>query len=104
MRLEDWQGLGVICGALLALVTLIGVLRRKVVSPVWRAIKVFTRLGEQLLGDPERGLPSLMDRLEMLNTAQTEQGRKLAEHLEWHGNPAGQPARPSPTRPNRAGH
>jgi hypothetical protein len=104
VHLEDWQALGIVCGALLALLALVGTLARKVVRPMWRFLRSATQLVEQLTGDKDKGVPSLMDRLEMLNNNQTEQGRRLSEHLEWHGNPGGQPARPTPTRPNRAGH
>lgn len=84
MRLDDWQALGVICGALVALCALLGIVYRWVVRPVWRTIRRLNEVADDLLGDKARNIPSLTQRL----AAQTEQvaqlGRRLDEHLTWH--------------------
>lgn len=98
MRLEIWQAIGVVSGSALALLTLIGLLHRKVVKPMWRAIRMWTRVAEQLLGDKEKGVPSLMDQLNSLAEMQKAQARQLSEHLEWHSATA---VRPNSVQPRR---
>lgn len=97
MRLEHWQSLGVISGTLLALVSLVGLLWRRVVRPVWRAawrtIRRLNQVADDLLGDPAKKIPSLRQRLEDLERTQVE-------HLQWHASPPGPPARPRPEVPN----
>jgi len=100
MSVEDWQAVGIVCGALLAVLTLLGLLYRKLVLPMWRAIRMWTKVAEQLLGDKERGVPSLMEQLNALAENQVAQGQQLAEHLEWHANPGGHPASPARPKPN----
>jgi hypothetical protein len=100
MRLEDWQAIGIVSGALIALISLVGLLHRKLVRPMWRAIKMWTKVAEQLLGDKDRGIPSLMEQLNTLAENQMAQGRQLAAHLEWHAEPGGQPAAPVRPGPN----
>jgi len=107
MTLDQWQALGIVCGALLALFALVKVIYRRAAQPMWRAVKTWTRVAEDLLGDTDRGVPSLMDRLKSLDESQraladqqTDLGRQLAEHLEWHSGPGGVPASPAPARPN----
>ena len=100
MTLDDWQAIGIICGALLALLTLVGVLYRKVIRPVFRSMKLAARLLEQLVGDPDDGIPSLMERLARFDANQSEMARKLDDHLEWHANPGGRPAKATVPRPN----
>jgi hypothetical protein len=81
MSLDSWQALGIVCGALLALTTLVGLVYRKVIRPVWRAawrtIKRFNLVADQLLGDKEKGIPSMTERMSKLE-------KQLGEHLEWH--------------------
>ena len=97
VSLEDWQALGIVCGALLALFGLIGLLWRKVVRPVWRAawrtIRRLNQVADDLLGDEVKGIPSMTQRM-------AAHERMLAEHLAWHGDPRGAPARPAPGAPN----
>jgi len=100
VTLDDWQAIGIICGALLALLTLVGVLYRKVIRPVFRSMKLAARLLEQLVGDPDDGIPSLMERLARFDANQSEMARKLDDHLEWHANPGGRPAKSTVPRPN----
>jgi hypothetical protein len=100
VTLDDWQAIGIICGALLALLTLVGVLYRKVIRPVFRSMKLAARLLEQLVGDPDDGIPSLMERLARFDANQSEMARKLDDHLEWHANPGGRPAKATGPRPN----
>ena len=61
---------------------------------------MWTRVAEQLLGDREHGTPSLMEQLNALAENQQTQARQLAEHLEWHSDPQGQPAKPARIQPN----
>lgn len=63
MRLDDWQALGVICGALVALCALLGIVYRWVVRPVWRTIRRLNEVADDLLGDKARNIPSLTQRL-----------------------------------------
>ncbi len=105
MRLDFWQGLGVICGALIAAGTLIGLTYRWVVRPVWRTFKRLNLVADDLLGDKVRQVPSLAERL-AANTLQVrgvavsmerqeasierqasrleEVAHRLDEHLTWH--------------------
>jgi hypothetical protein len=39
LSLEQMQALGVVCGSLIALLTLIGLIYRWAVRPVWRTIR-----------------------------------------------------------------
>jgi len=81
MSLDSWQALGIVCGALLALTTLVGLVYRKVIRPVWRAawrtIRRLNEVADQLLGDKAKGIPSMTDRMSALE-------KKLDEHLTWH--------------------
>lgn len=107
--IEDWQALGIVCGALLALITLAGLLWRKVVIPMLETVRLVSTLVRQLVGDRESipPRPSLMDRLTSVQNNLAEQAVELAEvkraqaeHLEWHASPGGRPAASTPVRPN----
>ena len=100
MTLDDWQALGIICGALLALLTLLNLAWRKVLRPMFRSMRMAARLVEQLIGDPADGIPSLMDRLADFNARQLDIQAKLDDHLAWHASPGGRPATPVAPRPN----
>ena len=60
---------------------------------VWRLGRKLNRWLDQALGDKEAGLPSLMDRIESIEG-------QLADHLEWHSDPRGLPAKPVQPWPN----
>ena len=100
MTIEDWQAVGIVCGSLLALFGLIGLVYRKVLRPMWKSLKLAARLVEQLVGDPNEGVPSLMEQLATLHQSDVALARKLDDHLQWHAGPGGQPAKPVPTQPN----
>lgn len=100
MTIEDWQAVGIVSGALLALLSLAGLVYRKVIRPMWRSLKLAARLIEQLVGDPDEGVPSLMDQLAALRQSDASLARKLDDHLEWHANPGGRPAKAVLPRPN----
>lgn len=100
MNLDQWQAIGIVCGALIALITLLGLLRRKVLQPMWRSMKLAARLLEQLTGDPEAGVPSLMEQLANLHQSDVTLTKKLDDHLEWHANPGGRPAKAVPPQTN----
>lgn len=97
MTVEDWQAVGIVCGAILAALTLIGVVYRKGIRPMWNAgRRAYRRANEavdQILGDKAKGILSLSERIKQLEQAQRE-------HSEWHAGPGGQPARPVQPRPN----
>jgi len=104
--IEDWQALGIVCGALLALITLAGLLWRKVVIPMLETVRLVSTLVRQLVGDkdamPRR--PSLMELVTDVRAEMEQQALKLAqveraqaEHLAWHAHPGKQPV---PVRPN----
>jgi hypothetical protein len=84
-HLDYWQGLGIVCGALIALMTLVGLVYRWVVRPVWRTIRRLNEVADQLLGDKTRRIPSMTERMEALE-------QKLDEHLAWHKPPVNGPA------------
>jgi hypothetical protein len=102
MRLDFWQALGIVSAALVATLTLIGLLYRWVVRPVWRTIRRLNEVADDILGEPARAdrpaRPSLAARVaaQTLATAansQTlaqvadqvrQQGHRLDEHLTWH--------------------
>lgn len=94
MHLDDWQALGIVCGSLIALLTLIGLLYRWVVRPVWRTLRRLNLVADQLLGDKVRKIPSMTDRMKAIE-------RGLQEHLDWHRVAArhggAPPVRPEPT-------
>jgi hypothetical protein len=90
---DQVKEIGYVSAALIAALSLVGLLYRKLVRPMWRAIKMWTKVAEQLLGDKERGVPSLMEQLNSLAENQKAQARQLTEHLDWHSQTA---------RPNHA--
>jgi hypothetical protein len=81
VTVEQWQEIGIVCGALIALLTLIGLLYTKVARPVWRAawrtIRRLNEVADDLLGDKAKGVPSMTQRM-----AAVERGQR--EHLDWH--------------------
>ncbi len=97
MSVDDWQAVGIVAGAMLAVLTLAGLVYRKGLQPMWRAgRRAYKRANEavdQILGDKAKGILSLSERIATLEQAQRE-------HSEWHANPAGQPAKPVQPRPN----
>lgn len=88
--IEEWQAVGVVCGAILAVAALMGLIYRGVVRPVWRAawrtIKRLNLVADDLLGDSAKKIPSMTQRMAALE-------RKLDDHLSWHADPKGRPAR-----------
>lgn len=118
MQLDFWQALGVVSGALIAVMTLIGLLWRWVVRPVFQTIKRLNRVADDLLGDRERRIPSLTERV-VTQTAATEQnsatlarladqvtqqGHRIDEHLSWHsGGGRLNGLAPAPVTPRPAG-
>jgi len=79
--IEDWQALGIVCGALLALITLAGLLWRKVVIPMLETVRLVSTLVRQLVGDkdatPPR--PSLMEVVAGVQTGLAEQAAEIAQ-------------------------
>jgi len=94
MSLDRWQALGVVCGSLIALLTLIGLLYRWVVRPVWRTLRRLNEVADQLLGDKAKRIPSMTERMTTLET-------KLDEHLAWHQPRDRSNGQTAPARPPR---
>jgi hypothetical protein len=94
MRTDQWAALGIVCGALLSLLTLIGVLYRWVVRPVWRTLRRLNEVADQLLGDKAKRIPSMTERMVAIE-------RQLQEHLDWHSvGGRGNGPRPAPVQPD----
>ncbi len=104
-HLDFWSALGIVCGALIALLTLVGLIWRWVVRPVWRTIKRLNEVADDLLGDRERNIPSLTERLRTQAAATAQLREALDEHLAWHRPPVNGP-RPAvrPPGSGRGGH
>jgi len=64
---------------------------------MWRLGRRVNRFLDQWLGEPatdtEPERPGVMKRLTVIET-------KVDEHLEWHANPGGRPAKTTVPRPN----
>lgn len=95
MRLDQWAALGIVCGALLSLLGLIGVLYRWVVRPVFRVIKRLNDWLDTVNGDREKGIPSLVERVKSIE-------QKQQEHLNWHTGGT-KPNGPRPSTGGRPG-
>lgn len=88
MMRDVWSQVGIICGALIALFTLLGLVWTKAVRPMFRGTKRFVRrmnqVADDLLGDQARGIPSMIDRQVRTEKAVAELDRKLNEHILAH--------------------
>ncbi|HEU4541761.1 MAG TPA: hypothetical protein VFR23_11605 [Jiangellaceae bacterium] len=88
--IAEWQQVGTVCVAILAVLTLVGLVYRKVIRPVlraaWRTIRRLNLVADDLLGDKARKIPSMTERMAALEG-------KLDDHLSWHNDPRGRPAR-----------
>ncbi len=89
MSIEAWQALGIVSGSLAAAIVVV-TWAAKGLRRMWRLMSKANRWLDQVLGEPAQNgqpaRPSLMQRVEHIE-------KQLARHLEWHDNPAGQPAR-----------
>jgi hypothetical protein len=106
LSLDIWQTILLVCTALLALFALIKQMG-KGVRYVWRMMKKFSELADQLLGDEKH--PSLMQvleetkadgqvtkaRVERIEATQSAMRQQLDEHLEQGHPPAAIPIRPT---------
>ena len=106
MNLEDWGKIGVVCGTLIALGTVIGWVYRKVVRPMWRhTVRSWRRINrgaDDLLGKPaeydDEGnlvspeVTSLRTEIIKLQSQLVDMRRDLDTHLLWHQSPRGRPA------------
>lgn len=100
--MDFWTSIDIVCGALIALVVVASYVARGT-RRVWHLMRKVNRLLDQTLGDPTAGKPSLMQRVQSIEQTQDTISQQLAEHLEWHADPKGQPARPTQQRPNGTG-
>jgi hypothetical protein len=94
VNVDQWAALGIVCGALLSLLTLIGVLYRWVVLPVWRTLRRLNEVADQLLGDKTKKIPSMTERMSTLEDGQRELRAQLQAHLDGHLFGTPKPARP----------
>lgn len=113
MTLDQWQALGIVCGSLIALITVAGLLRRKVLMPMLETARLVSTLVRQFVGDkdakPPR--PSLMEMvagmqagLEHQAAVQEQQAVRLAQvergqaelREEWQTFRARTPVPPKP--------
>lgn len=96
MSLEDWQALGVVAGALVAVLVVLAWTARGM-RRMWHLMRKANRWLDQALGEPPRdgqpGRPSLMQRVEQIEHRMGSMEDKLTGHLEWHNAPGGRPAR-----------
>ncbi len=83
-HIEWWAYVTAVCTALLAVLAVY----RKVVKPVlraiWRTIKRLNTMSDAFLGDREKGIPSLPERIAALEEAHATLANKLEEHQRWH--------------------
>lgn len=91
MGVDQWQQVGVVAGALIAVFTLVGLIWRKAVRPVWKAawrtIRRLDQVADDLLGDEAKGVPSMVTRVRSLDAQVRELDQKLNEHIAQHGGP-----------------
>jgi hypothetical protein len=99
-----------LCAVIIAAGGAVEVLRRLLMA-MWR----FLRRGEQawdvLLGDKKQGIKSISEiqaeqaaetnrRLQALEKQAADTQATVEEHIHWHANPGGRPAKAVPPRPN----
>jgi hypothetical protein len=80
-----WQQLVALCVSLTAVLVLLGLLGRWG-HRMWSTSRKFNRLLDQMLGDKEAGLPSLMDQLGDIREEQDRQAAWQAEHARVHAS------------------
>lgn len=80
MSLELWKDIGIVCGSLTAVIVVVGLLRQKVIMPVFETARLVSELVRQLVGDedakPPR--PSLMQLVAEVRAQQAEQAEEQA--------------------------
>lgn len=80
MSIDQWKDIGYVCGAISALILVVGLLRQKVVRPVFETARLVSELVRQLVGDadakPPR--PSLMQLVAEVRAQQEEQAEEQA--------------------------
>jgi hypothetical protein len=115
--IDEWQALAIVCGALIALLTLAG-LAWKVVRRMWKIVDTAKRVADQILGTPavtnpdgstEPARPGFNERLNRIeNTqarierAQQDLAQRLTDHLDRHDDGVNVPnGVPMPRRRSR---
>ncbi len=86
--LDTWQAVGIVCGALLAALTLLGLLYTKAVRPMFRGLKRLGQMADLFLGDKEKKIPSLPEQVDALR------GELRAHVQTYHVPEQGSPAAP----------
>jgi hypothetical protein len=102
MSIEMWTALGIISGAILAVIEVF----RRVVRPMWRYLRRTLRnvnaQHELFVGDAVKGIPSVPARLSDVERRLVELRDAMDRHVQWHADPGGTPAAAAqnPPRPN----
>lgn len=95
MTIEDWQAIGIVSGALLAVLGLI-LLAAKGLSRLWQ-----WRFGDEIKATMERIEARMKRDMERLEARMERFEEKLDDHvLEAHERPPARPAKAAPGRPN----
>lgn len=80
MSIDQWKDIGYVCGAISALILVVGLIRQKVIMPVFETARLVSELVHQLIGDedakPPR--PSLMQLVAEVRAQQAEQAEEQA--------------------------
>lgn len=84
MSIDQWKDIGYVCGAISALILVVGLLRQKVVMPVFETARLVTQLVRQLVGDedakpPRPSLMQLVSEVRSRQEAQAEEQARLAK-------------------------
>ncbi len=106
MNLDQWQALAVVCGAILGVAAVVR-LAWKVANGMWQrarkeAADLITTLqatSADFLSVKAEVLAGRAD-IAALRVEVAQLGQTLDEHITWHNQPAGRPAKPVPPQPN----
>jgi hypothetical protein len=82
-----WTRVGVVCGAIIAVITLGGIIIRKVrrvLKAISALVKRLNRMADDLEGDRVRGVRSLREEIVQLRGEVGDLSRRVTEHQEWH--------------------
>ena len=82
LSLDEWQAIGIVCGALVALAAVLR-LAVKGVRRMFRLIKRMSEFFEQVNGDESENRPSMMDLLQETRTTSQDNSARLARIEDW---------------------
>lgn len=90
MHLQTWAAVGIVAGAILAVLGVVAVAIRAA-RALFRTLKKLDVLADDLLGDTARNMPSIVERVRTLDG-------KLNDHINWHNPPASNSVTPARRR------